>query len=494
MTDVNFKIGKGVSATIAIVFAQSKVKLLGIAMNRRSADYAIKYTDIVKLKVHYSQPPFAVIYTKPKVLCNTFPRRGVTTSDDMCTLVFNNTQETLSKKRIQAILRNFDRTFFTNNYEIMNDDQARDLLQRFEYIPENRRRTRSMSTNLLREKLPVRDMITFPPPSSGRKDVITINEADFERLRPMCYLNDSLIDFYLKYLQLRGSMPVDKELFIFNSFFWTKLNRHKISQIQNNSMSAWPSVDIFQFKYLVIPINIKLHWSLVIVCNPGSAVESKERLNMLKGVNKPIILHLCSLALQKKAIFSKVRAYLKAKWNSTGKIGTAKFTPDTFPAFAPNVPTQENNHDCGLYLLHYAEIFCRNPPKDFSKNSLKKEFEGWFDKIQDVADKRQLIKDTITRIEAEQGCDEEAIDVDENDEPSLAVNHQSSEGTPAPVERKRKRSESDNEDLCLSPLNPFKSPKSHTSDSPHKNNIPILTSVTLAFKTSKIPLSSANPS
>jgi sentrin-specific protease 7 len=27
------------------------------------------------------------------------------------------------------------------------------------------------------------------------------------------------------------------------------------------------------------------------------------------------------------------------------------------------VPGQDNWSDCGVYLLHYAEVFCRNPPK-----------------------------------------------------------------------------------------------------------------------------------
>jgi Ulp1 family protease len=38
--------------------------------------------------------------------------------------------------------------------------------------------------------------------------------------------------------------------------------------------------------------------------------------------------------------------------------------------------TQDNGNDCGVYMLHYLELFCRNPPKNFEVQALKRQV--WF--------------------------------------------------------------------------------------------------------------------
>ena len=61
------------------------------------------------------------------------------------------------------------------------------------------------------------------PQNSPKPVILTI--GDIGRLRPMTYLNDSLIDFYLKYIYrelLSDSQRND--IHIFNKFFYTKLD------------------------------------------------------------------------------------------------------------------------------------------------------------------------------------------------------------------------------------------------------------------------------
>jgi len=70
------------------------------------------------------------------------------------------------------------------------------------------------------------------------------------------------------------------------------------------------------------------------------------------------------------------------------------------PLKKPTVPVQDNFSDCGVFLLHYAELFCRSP--DVSELT-----SVWFP-VTDIADKRASIKEIIKRIEAEQNTDLDA--------------------------------------------------------------------------------------
>lgn len=47
-------------------------------------------------------------------------------------------------------------------------------------------------------------------------------------------------------------------------------------------------VDLFQYRFIFVPIHDYLHWSLAIICNPGSTAAPSE-------ANAPLILHLDSL-------------------------------------------------------------------------------------------------------------------------------------------------------------------------------------------------------
>lgn len=43
-----------------------------------------------------------------------------------------------------------------------------------------------------------------------------------------------------------------------------------------------------------------------------------------------------------------------------------------------DVPTQPNGYDCGIFLLHYAELFLRDPSYILKKTYLGKREETWF--------------------------------------------------------------------------------------------------------------------
>ena len=158
---------------------------------------------------------------------------------------------------------------------------------------------------------------------------VPLTEMDLLRLRPMTYLNDSIVNFYLKYLKLqfdrnneqkkitiaddsndgkeqsaalerpipnindtRGWDDLDGEgIHIFPSFLYTRMvnifestptgNRNNRTNRQRlwSSLKSWTKgVDIFKKKLLVFPINESLHWTCVFVFHPGRLVRRYSRV------------------------------------------------------------------------------------------------------------------------------------------------------------------------------------------------------------------------
>merc|ERR1711964_953424 len=128
------------------------------------------------------------------------------------------------------------------------------------------RRLRKQTNDLKQEKSQV--LLLYPP---NVIHPVTITHGDLERCGYSQYLNDSIIDFYLKYLH--NNMPKDLQgkVHIFNTFFYKRYISAKgysrASPVEKwESVQKWTKlVDIFEKDFLFIPINKDLHWSLAVV-------------------------------------------------------------------------------------------------------------------------------------------------------------------------------------------------------------------------------------
>ncbi len=117
---------------------------------------------------------------------------------------------------------------------------------------------------------PWKKPLTYP--RLGKKKT-TVEFSDLERLDEGEYLNDSLISFYLRFLEhtIEQHRPdLAKRVYFFNTFFFaTLMNTHKGRKGFNyEGVQKWTrNVDLFTYDYIVIPINDTLHWYLAIICN-----------------------------------------------------------------------------------------------------------------------------------------------------------------------------------------------------------------------------------
>ncbi|KAM9346802.1 uncharacterized protein ABDE67_011110 [Symphorus nematophorus] len=122
-------------------------------------------------------------------------------------------------------------------------------------------------------------LIQFPPPPL--KGGITVTMEDLQCLDSGQFLNDVIIDFYLKYLLHKASAAVTERSHIFSSFFYKQLTRRDNAseggtndscqrQRRHQRVKTWTRhVDIFKKDFLFMPVNQEAHWYLVVICFPG---------------------------------------------------------------------------------------------------------------------------------------------------------------------------------------------------------------------------------
>nr|KAG5706870.1 hypothetical protein BaRGS_004205 [Batillaria attramentaria] len=135
---------------------------------------------------------------------------------------------------------------------------------------------------------PVEKLLTYPPPPA--KGGITITNEDLYCLNEGEFLNDVILDFYLKYLFREKLSEEDRQrTHIFSSFFYKRLMQRQSRSLQDaedvkltpaqrrhSRVKTWTRhVDIFEKDFLLIPINEHSHWFLAVICFPG--LEKQER-------------------------------------------------------------------------------------------------------------------------------------------------------------------------------------------------------------------------
>lgn len=109
-------------------------------------------------------------------------------------------------------------------------------------------------------------------PRAGKKRE-TVQFDDLWRLDDDEFLNDSLVGFFLRYLehQLETQNPnVYKKMYFFNSYFYDTLIKGMKGKkgVNYDGVAKWTrSINIFSRDFVVVPVNENLHWYVAIICN-----------------------------------------------------------------------------------------------------------------------------------------------------------------------------------------------------------------------------------
>ncbi|TKY90643.1 hypothetical protein EX895_000641 [Sporisorium graminicola] len=101
---------------------------------------------------------------------------------------------------------------------------------------------------------------------------MSLRDADFDKLLDGGLLNDSVIEFGMKFIldEIRANDPeLADSIHVFNTFFSTILMSDSVENSYAKVRRWTARDDIFSKKYIVIPVNENYHWYLALIVNPG---------------------------------------------------------------------------------------------------------------------------------------------------------------------------------------------------------------------------------
>ncbi|WOG91558.1 hypothetical protein DCAR_0310807 [Daucus carota subsp. sativus] len=200
----------------------------------------------------------------------------------------------------------------------------------------------------------------------GDPDAVSISKRDVDRLEPEIFVNDTIIDFYIKYLKNKIDPSERHRFHFFNSFFYPKLaelGKSLSSSVEGRaafrSVRRWTrKISLFEKDYIFVPVNFNYHWSLIVICHPGEVADFQDS-DARKTLKLPCILHMDSIRGSHSGLKGLIQSYLWEEWKERQADSSEdiflKFSNMRF--FSLELPQQQNLYDCGLFLLHYVELF-----------------------------------------------------------------------------------------------------------------------------------------
>lgn len=128
------------------------------------------------------------------------------------------------------------------------------------------------------KKKEVNQDICLQYPAFGARQIsITVN--DYKCLACEEYLNDTIINFYIRFLSEEVLTDKQKAVtHIFDTFFYNMLTstvRIKSVDERYARIVRWTkNIKIFDMDFLIVPINKSTHWFLAIICFPNLVGEN----------------------------------------------------------------------------------------------------------------------------------------------------------------------------------------------------------------------------
>ncbi|GFH58426.1 hypothetical protein CTEN210_14902 [Chaetoceros tenuissimus] len=228
------------------------------------------------------------------------------------------------------------------------------------------------------------------PNGKQNNHIITIRGEDYDRLSPGEFLNDTLIDFWISWL-IYNMGNVSNQVHVFTTQFYTKLEEEGVESVK--SWTAKKNIDIFEKKYVFVPVNKDIHWSLLVIVNPGNIFSDDDEEARNQNLEHPYILFMDSLRAHKKARLQKtLHKWLNAEAARLGKFDRKDpYENSTCPVENAHVPRQDNCWDCGVFICRYAFAMLQ-----LLDTRIQCKLADW----RDAKFRRDIIKEYITETEA----------------------------------------------------------------------------------------------
>ena len=127
----------------------------------------------------------------------------------------------------------------------------------------------------------------------------------------------------------------------FTSHFLSTIQDEGPQGVATWTVSKKKRIDVFEKKFIFVPVNGDLHWSLCVIVNPGLIGKAQAESDSLESEldeEWPCILFLDSLKMHRKNQIAKImRAWLNFEWNRSEhkQKGLDPFTVKSMRLVAP---------------------------------------------------------------------------------------------------------------------------------------------------------------
>lgn len=237
-------------------------------------------------------------------------------------------------------------------------------------------------------------LFTYPPEAAS-VHVISITSNELLHLPEGVYLNDSLIDFDLRYMLDHAPPEVADQVHLFSSFFYRKL----LSSMERSTDT--PSIpitkmDVFSKRFLLVPINESLHWYLAMLFNVP-AMQTEGAVTKATACQPCIVIFDSLGSRHRRGAAERLKSFLI--YEARLKRGVELGRGDIQTIYA-RVPTQLNLTDCGCFLLEYVERFLAAPETMMAHIMSREDLSKLFTP-DDAALRRLKLKQLLEALEAD---------------------------------------------------------------------------------------------
>lgn len=158
---------------------------------------------------------------------------------------------------------------------------------------------------------------------------INLTEEDINRLKPRCWLNDNIINYYLHLLISNSKI----QSLNFESYFYTSLDQRRFLSVDN----WYKRTNIFSYDLIYIPININTnHWILATIENFKCKVTVYD-----------------SFKNNQSRVLNNIKYYLNAKYLQFFGV---QLTNHWEFVQEYDLPLQKNTYDCGVFVCKIAHL------------------------------------------------------------------------------------------------------------------------------------------
>ena len=181
---------------------------------------------------------------------------------------------------------------------------------------------------------------------------IHIETKDLDRLTGETWLNDKIINGYLKIISDRSSNNAYRneklpKVYAMSSYFFENLMSRGTPAVVK-----WTKyVDIFEFDLILVPIHLPKHWCLAVV-----------------DFRCPGVFYYDSLGSHNMSALNLILEYLQVEHKKKRKteLDIKKFAME----IVEDCPKQDNSWDCGVFVCKVAEFLSRNVKPRFSQQDM----------------------------------------------------------------------------------------------------------------------------